>query len=121
MNHRIIDSIILVLLVVALLFQWGCGSNGSSSSVTIIPHNAELEPPAALTAVAGDGSVTVSWNSVYGAKSYNLYMSTQSGVRTTNYDVLASGVTSPYTRTGLSNNTTYYFVITSVNAMGESR
>ncbi len=120
MNHRIAGFIIVVLLASAFLLLWGCGSNGgSSSSVTIIPRN-EFGPPVAVAAVAGDGSVTVSWNSVYSATSYNLYMATQSGVRKSSYDVLASGVTSPYTRAGLSNNTTYYFVITSVNAKGES-
>lgn len=84
-----------------------------------IPH-----PPGAVAAVAGDGQATLSWSS-NGAISYNVYMATQSGVTKTNYASLPSGmahtgVTSPFTHTGLVNGTTYYFVVTGVNSFGES-
>lgn len=84
--------------------------------------------PAATTGVsatAGDGQVTISWAAVSGATSYNLYMATQSGVTKSNYTTLTGGmahpgVTSPYVHTGLTNGAAYYFVVTAVNASGES-
>lgn len=81
--------------------------------------------PAGLTATAGNGQVTISWNAVSGATSYNLYMATQSGVTKSYYATLTGGmthpgVTSPYIHTGLTNGTAYYFVVTAANASGES-
>jgi len=75
-------------------------------------------PPAAIAAVAEDGQVTVSWNT-NGADSYNIYMSTSSGVTKLNAISSGSSTTGTYTQTGLSNGTTYYFVVTSVNSYGE--
>ncbi|OFZ67910.1 MAG: hypothetical protein A2V79_02310 [Betaproteobacteria bacterium RBG_16_56_24] len=81
-------------------------------------------PPGAVAAVAGDGQATLSWNP-NGAVSYNVYMASQSGVTKANYATLTggmayTGVTSPYNRAGLTNGTTYYFVVTGVNSFGES-
>ena len=63
--------------------------------------------------------MSISWSSVSGATSYNIYWSTTSGVTKTTGTKL-TGVTSPYTHTGLTNGTTYYYVVTAVNSYGES-
>ena len=52
-------------------------------------------------------------------------MASQSGVMKNNYNTLANGkkqlgVTSPYIQMGLTNGTTYYFVVTAENTSGES-
>lgn len=57
--------------------------------------------PTGVTALAGDGQVIISWNAVFDAISYNLYMASVSGVTKTNYNTLSdgmkhTGVTSPY-------------------------
>lgn len=81
--------------------------------------------PTGITATAGNGQATISWNAVTGAVSYNLYRASVSGVTKSNYSMLPDGmklasVTSPYVDIGLANGKTYYYVVTAVNASGES-
>lgn len=57
--------------------------------------------------------------------SYTLYMASQSGVTKSNWEGLPdemrhSDVTSPFTHTGLTNEKTYYLVLTATNANGKS-
>jgi hypothetical protein len=75
--------------------------------------------PIGVTAVSAGGQVTISWPPVVGATSYNLYWSKTSGVTTTTGTKI-TGVTSPYILSGLTNGTTYYYVVTAVNSGGES-
>ncbi|MFZ3208368.1 MAG: fibronectin type III domain-containing protein, partial [Geobacteraceae bacterium] len=75
--------------------------------------------PAGVAAAAGNGQATVSWGAVTGATSYNLYYSTSTGVTKSSGIKIASAVT-PQAVTSLTNDTAYYFVVTSVNANGES-
>ncbi len=89
------------------------------------PIQTETTVPTGVLATAGDARVTVSWNAVSGAKSYNLYTASQSGVTKINYDsTLMKGtrhlnVNRPVTRFDLTNETPYYFVITAVTDLGE--
>jgi len=80
--------------------------------------------PTGMSATSGNGQVTISWNAVSGATSYNLYMASASGISKSNYSSITggtrvTGVTSPYIKTSLANSTKYYFVVTAVNATGE--
>ena len=74
--------------------------------------------PTNIRASAGDNQVTVSWDNVTGATSYNVYYGTATGVTTASTKV--TGATSPNAISGLLNGTTYFFVVTAVNGDGES-
>lgn len=73
--------------------------------------------PAGLTATAGDSSVNLSWLASPGAASYSVKRATISGGP---YNTVASVTGTSYTNTGLTNGTTYYYVVSAINAGGES-
>jgi fibronectin type 3 domain-containing protein len=98
--------------------QNALGESSESSQVSATPGHPPTAPTG-VNATAGDGQVSISWNSVSEATSYNLYWSTSSGVNKTTGTKI-SNVTSPYTHTGRINGTTYYYVVTAVNSYGES-
>jgi len=93
------------------------GCNTGSGTISLTLQGGVPAAPTDVTAVPGNGQVTISWTAVSGATSYNIYYSTTLGLL--NVTELA-GQTSPYTLTGATNGTTYYFVVTAVNAYGES-
>ena len=98
----------------------GTGESPASAVVTATPIAASTVPNAPVaTATAGDGSVVITWTPVSGATSYNLYYLSGSTVTTTNGDRRAL-VVSPYTVSNLSNDTQYAFIVTAINAVGES-
>jgi len=79
----------------------------------------ELIPRPNLSATAGNAQVTLAWDSVSSATSYKIYRSTTSGGPYT--DLVPTGVTTTnYTDNDVTNGTTYYYVVTAVNASGES-
>jgi fibronectin type 3 domain-containing protein len=93
-----------------------------SQSITlfIIPAGNTLSPPGAptgLAASAGSGTVTLTWNAAGGATSYAVKRSAASGGPYTTIATLGSSPTN-YTDTGLTNGTTYYYVVTGSNSAG---
>ena len=73
--------------------------------------------PTGLTATSGNRSVSLSWSSVSGATSYSVKRSLTAGGP---YATIASGITNTsYINTGLSNGTTYYYVVSAVNIFSE--
>jgi hypothetical protein len=74
--------------------------------------------PACLTAAAGRRKITLNWSASNGAKNYNVKRSvTNSGP----YKTIANGVTgTTYINAGLRSGVNYYYVVTAVNAAGES-
>lgn len=84
-----------------------------STQVTATPPSA----PSGLSAVAGNGSVALSWTAGTGAASYNVKRSTTTGGP---YTTVGTATTTAYTDSAVTNGTTYYYVVTSVNSAGES-
>lgn len=74
--------------------------------------------PANLIATAGDAQASLTWSAVYNATSYNVKRATAAGgpYTTVETNVYAAN----YTNTGLTNGVTYYYVVTTLNANGES-
>ncbi len=75
--------------------------------------------PTGVNATGGTKQATISWSAVTGATSYNLYWSTTTGVTTVNGTKI-SGITSPAVHTGLTDGTTYFYIVTAANSAGES-
>jgi hypothetical protein len=73
--------------------------------------------PTNLVATGGNTQVSLSWTAGGGATSYNVKRSTVSG---SGYATIASPTGTSYVNTGLTNGTTYYYVVSSVNSVGES-
>lgn len=99
------------------------GESAASVEVSATPQEGAGmgTPPAAPQGVAitaGEGTLTVTWNSVTNALTYNVYRSTYSGAGKSAFKF--PSVTSPFTDGGLQNGTTYYYVVTAVNTAGES-
>nr|WP_246070607.1 glycoside hydrolase family 6 protein [Paenibacillus kobensis] len=104
--------------VVSAVNSAGESSNSAQASAT--PQATVTVPaaPASLTATAGDAQVALTWTASSGATSYNVKRSTTAGGT---FTTVATGVTgTTYTNTGLTNGTTYYYVVTAVNSAGES-
>jgi len=104
--------------VVSAVNSVGESSNSSQASATPVAPVTVPAVPTGLTAAAGDAQVTLTWTASSGAASYNVKRSTVSGGT---FTTVATGVTgTTYTDTGLTNGTTYYYVVSAVNSAGES-
>jgi fibronectin type 3 domain-containing protein len=95
-----------------------------SQSITlfVIPSGNTLSVPSAptgLAATVGNGTVTLTWNAAGGATSYTVKRGIASGGP---YAVVATMGSSPtsFTDSGLTNGTTYYYVVTGANSAGTS-
>ena len=85
---------------------------------TVIKGGASAPPaaPTGLTAIGGNAQVALSWTASSGATSYKVKRATTSGGP---YTTITNVTTTSFTDTGLSNGTTYYYVVSALNAAGE--
>jgi fibronectin type 3 domain-containing protein len=95
------------------------GESANSAEVNATPAAPVTIPatPTGLTALAGNAQVTLTWNASPGATSYNVERATVSGGP---YAQLAAPTSANYADTGLTNGTTYYYVVSAVNSAGQS-
>jgi len=92
----------------------GVNAAGASPAATV----AVVPPPPgpSLTAMPGNGQVLLTWNVSPGATNYLLQSSTNDGGP---YNTVASTAAISYLNTGLTNGTTYYYIVYSVDADGQ--
>ncbi|ABW67597.1 fibronectin type III domain-containing protein [Desulfosudis oleivorans] len=75
--------------------------------------------PAMVTASPGVRQITLTWQPVAEAAAYNIYWATQSPVTQADKNKITC-TDARYIHTGLAGDTTYYYIVTAVNAHGES-
>jgi fibronectin type 3 domain-containing protein len=95
------------------------GESGNSSQVSATPA-APTQPPAAptgLTATGGNAQVFLTWTASSGATTYHVKRATTSGGP---YTQVAAPAAANFTDTGLTNGTTYFYVVSALNTAGES-
>jgi fibronectin type 3 domain-containing protein len=95
------------------------GESANSAQVSATPQAPSVPPaaPTNLVAAPGNASVTLAWTASTGATSYNVKRSTTDGGP---YTQLAAPTSSGYTDSTVTNGTTYFYVVSALNADGES-
>ncbi len=76
-----------------------------------------ISAPINLAATAGNAEATLTWTSSANATSYNVKRSTVNG---SGYATVGNVTTPGFVDTGLTNGTPYYYVVTALNAGGET-
>lgn len=103
-------SFLIVMISMVTACSSGGGDEGGSGTVPIT---------VSIQAVPGDGKNTITWSSVTGATSYNLYWSTSLDINVNN-GTLIENANSGYSHSGLTNGTTYFYIVTATNSAGQS-
>ncbi|MCC5808132.1 MAG: fibronectin type III domain-containing protein [Opitutales bacterium] len=99
----------------------GGGESANSTPVSVMPALGVPDAPTGLAATAGDSQVGLNWTApaIGNPTSYNVWRSTVSGGPYTGIGTATAPATS-FNDTTAENGTTYYYVVTAVNAAGES-
>ena len=95
------------------------GTSADSSEVSATPQAGATIPavPTGLVPTAGDTTVTLTWTASSGATSYHVKRSTTNG---SGYVQVGAPTAAGFTDSGLTNGTTYYYVVSAMNSAGES-
>jgi hypothetical protein len=94
-----------------------CTATFDNVSVPGWPPLALPPIPTGLSGVADNGQATLIWSGSTNATSYNVKRSTINGGA---YSTIANVTATNRTDIGLTNGTTYYYVVSAVNPAGES-
>jgi fibronectin type 3 domain-containing protein len=103
--------------VISAINGGGESTNSSQASATT-PVVSAPAAPTGLTVAPGISQIGLNWIASIGASSYNVKRSTNNAGPFTN--IVASGVLAAFTDTNVTTNIKYYYVVSAVNAVGES-
>ncbi|MEK3916480.1 fibronectin type III domain-containing protein [Paenibacillus sp. FSL H7-0331] len=95
------------------------GESAASNIVSATPQGPIPTSPVLETPVTGNAQVALTWKPVNDSTGYRVYKSVNSSTNGTEVATVSGSVHS-YKVTGLTNGTTYYFVVKAINAGGES-
>ena len=110
------SALFLVAIVAALAVLY---INTYSETYAQTESSAELEAPALTAASTGENAVALSWNSVFSAVRYELWVWWNSDTDWQRLD--GGGLTgTSYTHSGLSAGTTYHYAVRAVGADGNT-
>lgn len=93
------------------------GMSGGAATATAPAPAAQLSAPTGVSAKAGKGQVSLSWNAVSGAISYNVLRAGTSGGP---YARIATTSSTTHSDEGLASGITFFYAVTSANGNGES-
>ncbi|OAS13351.1 X2-like carbohydrate binding domain-containing protein [Paenibacillus oryzisoli] len=104
-----------------LTFNFSAGAP-QTYTITVVDSTVIPAPdaPVLQSAVPADRQVTLGWSPVSGATGYNLYQAAASGTYESATPITVSGEVYSYTFSGLTNETTYYYIVKATNSSGES-
>jgi fibronectin type 3 domain-containing protein len=103
--------------VVSAVNATGESANSAQASATPVAPTQPPVAPTGLIATGGNAQVSLNWTASSGATSYHLKRSTTTGGP---YTQISAPTTTSFTDTGLTNGTTYFYVVSALNAVGES-
>ncbi|WP_084783871.1 S-layer homology domain-containing protein [Paenibacillus sp. FJAT-26967] len=95
------------------------GDSASSGAISATPQAPIPGAPVLQSPVASNAQVSLSWNPENGSSGYKIFQSVASATYGTEVASVSGSVYS-YDVTGLTNGTTYYFVVKAINAGGDS-
>ncbi len=98
--------------VVSAVNAAGEGANSAQAAAVLKPN-----APTSLTRTVGSTIMLLNWVAGAGATSYDILRSTSSNGT---YTVVGTATGTSFTASGLTNGTTYYFMVRSVNSAGVS-
>jgi fibronectin type 3 domain-containing protein len=103
--------------VVTAVTAAGESANSNQASATPTAAATAPVPPVNLTATGGNQQVSLAWTASAGASGYNVKRAPTNGGP---YTTVASPAGTSYTDTTVTNGTAFYYVVTAVNAAGQS-
>ena len=107
-------GLFLLILFSALLLACGTSNSGNNNAGG---GGAPPATPTGLHATASNAQVALTWTASSGATSYHVKRSAATGGP---YTQVSSPTSASFTDTGLTNGTTYFYVVSAVNTSGES-
>lgn len=91
------------------------GTNPSHADYAYKTESINAPPNVQITDSSTEDELTLDWNEVANATSYNVYRAQSSGSSTSDYTLVAQPTSPPYTDTALEDGEKYYYRVTSEN------